>query len=201
MAEEKETLRREEKLKGYDNWSRWSNITKLALKEKGLWTLANGQRTGNGNAASQTAYEKDAAAAAKIIKSGVNDELFKNIEDTDDPKAIWDRLEKVCTQVGQGVVYAGLRELLLHPAAAKAEGHEKSINNRFAEVKSLIHRIKSAVATERNVWDDIALITILEGLPEEYDAKKEGLLNQKLVTVDDAQQILGSEEVRIKATR
>ena len=88
MVEEKETLRREEKLKGYDNWSRWSNITKLALKEKGLWTLANGQRTGNSNAASQTAYEKDAAAAAKIIKSGVNDELFKNIEDTDDPKAI-----------------------------------------------------------------------------------------------------------------
>ena len=88
MVEEKETLRRKKKLKGYDNWSRWLNITKLALKKKGLWTLANGQRTGNSNAASQTAYEKNTAAAAKIIKNSVNDELFKNIEDTDDLKAI-----------------------------------------------------------------------------------------------------------------
>jgi len=114
---------------------------------------------------------------------------------------IWDRLQKVCTQIGQGVIYAGLRQLLLHPTTSKAEGHEKSVNVRVSEIRSLIYRIKAAVEEDRDVWDDIALITLLEGIPEEYDAKKESLLNQMAVTMEDAQQILASEEVRIKADR
>jgi len=67
------------------------------------------------------------------------------------------------------------------------QGHEKLVNVRVAEIRSLIHRIKAAVETDRDVWDDIALITLLEGMPEEYDAKKESLLNQKAITMEDAQ--------------
>jgi len=91
--------------------------------------------------------------------------------------------------------------LLLYLTAAKLKGHEKLINARFSEVKNLIYRIKTAVAADRNVWDDIALITVLEGFPEEYDAKKEGFLNQKAVIIKDAQQILAFEEVRISTNR
>jgi len=67
--------------------------------------------------------------------------------------------------------------LLLYPTATKSKGHEKSINARFSEIKSLIYRIKAAVAADRNIWNDITLIIVFEGLPEEYDAKKKGFLN------------------------
>ena len=43
------------------------------------------------------------------------------------------------------------------------------------------------------------MIIILEGLPEEYSAHKDHLLNQSEITLDDAQQILASEEARIKS--
>jgi len=76
MSEEKEIFRREEKLKGYENWSRWSNITRLMLKKKSLWALVEGQRTFTRPALQVVTYEKDAAFAARIIKGGVNDELF-----------------------------------------------------------------------------------------------------------------------------
>jgi len=73
--------------------------------------------------------------------------------------------------------------LLLYLTAVKSKGHEKLINARFFEVKNLIYRIKAAVAADRDIWDDIALITVLEGLSEKYDAKKKGFLNQKAVTM------------------
>jgi len=70
-----------------------------------------------------------------------------------------------------------LRQLLLYFTTVKSKGYEKLINARFFEIKNLIYRIKAAVAADRNIWDDIALITVLEGLPEKYDAKKKGFLN------------------------
>jgi len=73
--------------------------------------------------------------------------------------------------------------LLLYPTAIKSKGHEKLINARFSEIKSLIYRIKAAVAADRNIWDNIALITVFEGFPEKYDAKKKGFLNQKAVII------------------
>ncbi len=72
--------------------------------------------------------------------------------------------------MGQGIAYVGLRSLRLHPSSAKALGHKKSINTRVAEVNSLIKKIRAAVPVGRDVWDDIVLITVLEGLPEEYDS-------------------------------
>ena len=73
-------------------------------------------------------FRKESAGAARIIKGGLNDDLFKNVEDTNNPKEIWDKLKKACSQVGQEVIYAGLRSLLTHPSKSKTQGHEKSIN-------------------------------------------------------------------------
>jgi len=80
-----------------------------------------------------------------------------------------------------------LRQLLLYFTATKSKGHEKSINARFSEIKSLIYRIKAAVAADRDIWDDITLITVLESLSEKYDVKKKGFLNQKAVIMENAQ--------------
>jgi len=84
------------------------------------------------------------------------------------------------------VIYAKLRQLLFYLTTSKAEGHEKLVNVRVFEIRSLIYRIKVAVEEDRDVWDDIALITLLKGMPEEYDAKKKSLLNQKAVIMEDA---------------
>jgi len=62
--------------------------------------LANGQRAANGTATQLVLYEKNAASAAKIIKNGFNDKLFQNVENINNLKKIWDRLKKVCTQIG-----------------------------------------------------------------------------------------------------
>lgn len=131
----------------------------------------------------------------------VDDALFQTIEDTRDPSVIWNRLKRAGTIVDQGVIYASRKKLLTYPAFTKAKGNEVSSSERLGRVTSLINRIRSAVEDGRDVWGDIALITILEGLPEEYDAKKDSILNTKGRTVQDAHSILASEEARILADR
>jgi len=57
------------------------------------------------------------------------------------------------------------------------------------------------ISVEWNVWDNIALITVLEELSEKYNSWKNHLLNQKKITIINTQQILFSEEVWIKVNR
>ncbi|SLM37807.1 Zinc finger, CCHC-type [Lasallia pustulata] len=155
---DKDSVRREEKLRGVENWARWSNMTMLDLKEKGYWGIVTGARTIGTTPATIASFDRDSAGAAKIIKGGLNDNLFKNVEGTDNPTDIWNKLKAVC----------------------------------------LINQIQTAVTPGRDVWDDIALVTLLEGLPEEYNSKKDHILNQDGITLENAQLILSSEEVRIK---
>ena len=42
------------------------------------------------------------------------------------------------------------------------------------------------------MWDDMAVIVTLEGLPEEFRSRKEHILNTKDITVEDMRQILVS---------
>ena len=51
----------------------------------------------------------------------------------------------------------------------KALSHKKSINICFNKINSLIKKIKTAVSIEQDVWNDIALITVLEELSEKYN--------------------------------
>jgi len=53
--------------------------------------------------------------------------------------------------MGQGVVYAELRQLLFYLIIIKIKKHEKSVNVRITKIKSLIYRIKAAVETNRNI--------------------------------------------------
>jgi len=70
-----------------------------------------------------------------------------------------------------------LRQLLFHLTTSKAKGYEKLVNVRVFEIRNLIYRIKAAVEKNRNVWNDIVLITLLKGILKEYDAKKKNFLN------------------------
>ncbi|KAA6418031.1 MAG: hypothetical protein FRX49_12031 [Trebouxia sp. A1-2] len=96
---DKDSVRREEKLRGVENWARWSNMTMLDLKEKGYWGIVTGARTIGTTPATIASFDRDSAGAAKIIKGGLNDNLFKNVEGTDNPTDIWNKLKAVCTQI------------------------------------------------------------------------------------------------------
>ena len=50
--------------------------------------------------------------AKRIITEGISDQIAVNIMDLEDPKEMWDRLKTICSEVGQGVVYSILQELL-----------------------------------------------------------------------------------------
>ena len=135
-------------LKEFDNWARWSSITKASMQEKGVWDL-----TGNAVASQRTAAatEKAKESALKIILNIIDDDLFRTIEGIDDVEEIWNKLKATSSQVGQGVVYAMLNELFAYGAANKAKGYIKSVNIIFGDIGSLIKRLKAAVRENRDI--------------------------------------------------
>jgi hypothetical protein len=103
---------------------------------------------------------------------GLSTDIYKSVSDLRDPKSIWIRLEEICSQVGQGVIYATLKELFNHPTISKQKGFEKSINTRMAELTTLVRRLRQAVTNNRDIWEDIQIVLFLEGLPADYDSVK-----------------------------
>lgn len=69
--------------------------------------------------------------ATRIIKEGVSDDIFNNIIGIMDLRERWEKLRTVCSQVGQGVVYSILQELLNYPRNTKPKGFEKSVMSIF----------------------------------------------------------------------
>ena len=120
--------------------------------------------------------------------------MFKTVKDINVSSEIWNLLKTTYTLISQEVLYSELISLLTHSSIFKAAEHDLSIAEQFREINSLIKKIQAAVESGWNIWQDITLITILERLPEKYNAKKEHILNQKHITFTDAQQILISEE-------
>ena len=56
----------------------------FTLKKKGFWDIVTNNCI-NKNTVTQIAnYEQDAAEAAKIIKNNIINDLFKNVESTDE---------------------------------------------------------------------------------------------------------------------
>jgi len=122
-------------------------------------------------------YDQDAAETVKIIKSDLNNDLFKNVKNINKSSVIWKWLCMICTQIEQNVVYAELCFLLLYSFMIKVLNHEKFINAHFNEINNLIKKIKAVISVKQDVWNDIVLITILEELSEKYDSQKNYLLN------------------------
>ena len=168
------------------------------MQEKGVWDL-----TGNGAGVPQTqaTLEKAKGTALRIILESIDDNLFCTIEGMEEITEIWDKLKTTCSQVGQGVVYAILNELFGYAAANKSKGYTKSVNTIFGDVGSLIKRLKSAVQEDRDIWDDIHIVIALGALAPEYDNNKAHITTSKEIQVQEVQQYMASEEVRINSDR
>ena len=102
--------------------------------------------------------------AQRIIREGVSDQIAFNIMDLKDPKEMWDKLKSICTEVGQGVVYSILQELLHYPKITKPKGYEKPVMQIFAEVRYLCKRLRKAMTPGRDLWDTIAIVIVLDSL-------------------------------------
>ena len=96
-------------------------------------------------------YDWDAAETVIIIKNDLNNDLFKNVKNTDKSSLIWEWLHTTCTQVEQDIVYVKLHSLLLYLFMIKVLDHEKFINTHFAEINSLIKRIKVIISVEQDI--------------------------------------------------
>lgn len=59
--------------------------------------------------------------AIRIIQSEVNDDIFNNIIDLEDPRLMWEKLKQVCSETGPGVLYSIQQELLTYPEINKSK--------------------------------------------------------------------------------
>lgn len=193
----RETDPKNEKLKGFENWPRWSDITRLTLEAKGVWSLVDGSEPPLPQNATAKAIEdraKSTAKALKIIKKGVHPDLYPNIIDKRDPKATWETLERVGSQVGQGVVYALLKEIPNYPRKNKPKGYEKRATTIFGEVSTLVDRLQNAVSDNRTIWESIKIVVAADALHDDFDHVVRPILHAGDKTLEQIQQIVTSTE-------
>jgi len=80
MSNELNAVCREKKLKEIKNWATWSNITMLTFKKKEFWNIVMSNYTIKITSIMIASYDWDAVRTVKIIKSDLNNDLFKNVK-------------------------------------------------------------------------------------------------------------------------
>ena len=68
-----------EKLRVFENWPQWADLTQAILEVKEVWDVVDGSQTDSITTAQTRRKEKDNAVASKIIKQEFNDNLYINI--------------------------------------------------------------------------------------------------------------------------
>ena len=162
------------------------------LEEKEVWDVVDNSRPEPTTAGQIRKKDKDNAIATKIIKQGVNSDLYINVIGKRDPHKSWETLRRVCSQVGQGVVYSILKELLNYPCVAKPLGYEKKSTAIFAEVKHLVQRLQAAVTEHRTIWDSITLVVALDSLHDDFEMTTAPLLYSGDKDLEEIQLIVTS---------
>jgi len=123
----------------------------LTLKKKEFWDIVMSNYTIEITLITIANHDWDAVKTVKIIKNDLNNDLFKNVKNINKLSMIWKQLCTTYTQIEQNVVYAELCSLLLYLFMIKVLDHKKSINIYFAEINSLIKKIKVIIFVEQNV--------------------------------------------------
>lgn len=139
--------------------------------------------------------------ATRTIKEGVSDDIFNNIIDITDLQEMWEKLRTACSQVGQGVVYSILQEILNYAQINKPKGFEKPVMSRFADVQFLVKRLQAAITPNRDIWDGISIAVTLDSLHNDFDIITESMLEWGDKSIDKMQQILASAEAKFISKR
>jgi hypothetical protein len=190
------------KLKGYENWEDWSYLMQAELEGLGLWEYVNdgqNQRPGNTPAAIAK-YNKNVGKARINIAMHVDEELRASVRTITDPEELWTRLKELSSNQGEGATYARLREIMVWPAKIRTLGLSKNTTSIFAEGKALVQRLKDSVSEDKNVFDVMALVIIIDALQDEFKVgANQLLLNDK--DINTIQAHVASEEARVKSER
>ena len=200
MAEKDQESKRE-KLRDFENWPQWADLTQAMLKEKEIWDVVNGTRPEPTTPAQTRKKDKDNAIASKIIKQRVNFDLYTNIIGERNPHWLCEILRRVCSQVGQGVVYSILKKLLNYFWVVKLLGYEKKVTTIFAEMKQLVQRLQSTVTKNRTIWDSITLVIALDSLHDNFEMNTRLLLHSGDKDFKEIQQIVTSTEAANMASK
>lgn len=192
---------RGEKLKGFVNWPRWSDLTRAMLIEKDVWDLIEDSPRQPPTALwerEQKIKENCMAIgiATRIIKEVVSNDIFNNIINITNPQEMWEKLCTACSQVGQGVVYFILQEILNYAHINKPKGFEKPVMSRFADVRFLVKRLQAAITLNRDIWDSISIVAMLDSLHDDFDIITESMLERGDKSIDEMQQILASAKAK-----
>ena len=171
------------------------------LEEKEVWNVVDGLRAKPTTVVQTRKKEKDNAIASKIIKQGVSADLYINIIGEKNFQRSWETFRRVCSQVGQGVVYSILKELLNYPRVAKPLGYEKKATTIFAKVKQLVQRLQSAVTEQRSIWESITLVVAVNLLHNDFEMTTAPLLYSGNKDLEEIQQIVPSTEAANLAKR
>ena len=139
--------------------------------------------------------DEDNAIASKIIKKGVNSNFYINIIGKYDLYWSWETLYKVCSQVGQGVIYSIFKELLNYLQVVKPLGYEKKATTTFAEVKQLVQRLQFTVTEYRTIRDSITLVIAFDSLHDDFEMITTLFLHSGDKNLKEIQQIVTSTKV------
>ena len=181
---------RKKKLRGFKNWPQRTNLIQTMHEEKEVWDVVDGSRTDSTTAAQTRKKKKDNFVAFKIIKQGVNSDLYISIIREQDPHWWWEILRQVCSQIGQDVIYSILKKLLNYPRIMKLLGYEKKATTIFTEVKQLVQRFQSTVIEQRTIWDSITLVVALDWLHDNFEMTTTPFLHSDKKDIKKIQQIV-----------
>ena len=134
--------------------------------------------------------EKENAIASKILKQGVSADLYINIIEEKNAQRSRETLRRICSQVGQGVVYFILTDLLNYLRIAKPLGYEKKATTIFAKVRQLVQQFQSAVIEQRTIWESITLVVALVSLHNNFEMMTAPLFHSGNKDLEEIQQIV-----------
>ena len=137
--------------------------------------------------------------AQRTITEGISDQIAVNIIDLEDPKEMWDRLKTLCSEVGLGVVYSILQELLHYPAANKLNGFDKPVVEIFAEVWYLFKQLKAAMTERGDLFDTIAIVIALDKLHNDFNTTTASMLEKGDKFIDEIFTIIQSKKAKFKS--
>lgn len=143
-----------EKLSGFTNWLQQSDFMKIILIKKDVWDLVEIRPKPNlATIQKQKTKENQRAIgmATQIIKKGVSNDIFNNIIDITDSKEMWKKLCNACSQVGQGIIYSILQELLNYLRNNKLKEFKKPVMSIFVDVCFLIKCLQAAITLNRDI--------------------------------------------------
>lgn len=119
--------------------------------------------------------------------------------DINNPKDMWDILTKICLEVGQGMVYSVLQNILNYPRVKKPKRCDKSAIEIFVEVRFFSKRLKAVMIARRNPFDTIAIIIILDILYHDFELTIASILETVDKTIEEIQSIIQSKKIKYKA--